>query len=223
MAKRLVKIKIEAINLRFGGASYSQIKERLGVSKSTLSGWLNKYPLPLERIRELRDKSEIRIEKFRNTMRRKRDNRQNTIYLKEKESLLPLSTKELYLSGLFLYWGEGLKATRSTISLSNTNPQMILFYFLWLRKALGVLKVDIRIRLHLYSDMDRDKETNFWSKLLKVPISSFLKPYIKETTLTGLTYKGFGHGTCNVMVNNTSLTEKVLLGIKAISESTPYL
>lgn len=223
MSKHLARIKTEAIKLRLQGMSYSQIKKQLGVSKSTLSDWLRKYPLPLERIRELRDHSEIRIEKFRNTMRKKRENRQNQIFLKEKKHLLPLSMRELYLAGIFLYWGEGLKATRSTISLSNTNPKMILFYFIWLKKALKVPKKDIRIRLHLYSDMDKDKETNFWSKLLKVPLSSFLKPYIKETTLTGLTYKGFGHGTCNVMVNDTSLTEKVLMGIKAISESIPYL
>ncbi len=210
--------KVKAIELRSKGASYSQIKSALGISKSTLSGWLKSYPLSPERIRQLRDLSEQRIENFRNTMRKKREARQNAIYLNEKEYLLPLSKKELYLGGLFLYWGEGLKATKSTISLSNTNPKMILFCLRWFIETLGITKEKVSIRLHLYSDMNKDKETNFWSELLEIPLTRFLKPHIKSSTLSGLTYKSFGHGTCNIMVNNTALTEKVLLGIKAISD-----
>ena len=43
MANRLADTKAEVIKLRLQGASYSQIKKQLGVSKSTLSGWLKKY------------------------------------------------------------------------------------------------------------------------------------------------------------------------------------
>lgn len=218
MSKRLVILKSEAIKLRLQGKSYSQIKKELGISKSTLSGWLKNYPLSPERIKQLRDFSEQRIESFRNTMRKKRETRQDIIYQREKKYLLPFSKKEWYIGGLFLYWGEGLKATRGTFSLSNTNPQMIMFYVNWIITTLNVKKEKISIRLHLYSDMDEVKETNYWSELLKVPTTQFLKPYIKPTTLSGLTYKSFGHGTCNVMVNNTSLTEKILFGIKAISD-----
>jgi len=69
MARRLDKEK--AIKLRLEGQSYSQIKAELGVSKSTLSGWLGDYPLSSERINELRAHSFKRIERYRNTMQRK--------------------------------------------------------------------------------------------------------------------------------------------------------
>ena len=80
MAKN--KLKQKAINLRLSGCSYSQIKDKIGVSKSTLSNWLDKYPLSNERIRELRDNSPKRIENYRNTMRRKRESRLSVIYNK---------------------------------------------------------------------------------------------------------------------------------------------
>ena len=63
----------KALILRKQGKSYSQIKTILKVSKSTLSLWLRDYPLSRQRIRELRDWSEQRIEKCRETKRKKKD------------------------------------------------------------------------------------------------------------------------------------------------------
>lgn len=217
MANRLIKTKLEAIKLRLQGASYSQIKNQLGLSKSTLSGWLKKYPLSPERIKELRDFSEQRIENFRNTMRMKRENRQKLVYQKEKEYLLPLSTKELYVAGLFLYWGEGAKTTPNSTGLSNTNPDIIRFFIFWLNSVLNIPKRKIFVKLHLYHDMDQVQETKFWSRTLNLSAKQFKKPYIKSSTLAGLTYKSFGHGTCNVIVYSQQLTEKIIQGIRAIS------
>lgn len=59
MARKLDKQR--AILLRKRGYSYSQIKNKLGISKSTLSGWLYDIPLSEKRIRELRDLSPQRI------------------------------------------------------------------------------------------------------------------------------------------------------------------
>jgi len=53
MAKRREKDHSDAVALRLAGYSYSQIKDKLKVSKSTLSGWLDKYPLTPQGIKEL--------------------------------------------------------------------------------------------------------------------------------------------------------------------------
>lgn len=218
MVNRLIATKAEVIKLRLQGASYSQIKSQLGVSKSTLSGWLKKYPLSPERIRELRDFSEKRIENFRNTMRIKRETRQNLVYQKEREYLLPLSDKELYVAGLLLYWGEGAKTTPTATSLSNTNPKVVKFYVFWLITIFHIPKEKIFVKLHLYSDMNEKDEIEYWSETLKLPRTQFKKSYIKSSTLAGLTYKSYGHGTCNIIVYSRDLTEKVIQGIKVISD-----
>ncbi len=219
MGKRLIGKKTAAIELRQEGASYSQIKKTTGISKSTLSGWLKDYPLSPQRIKELRDFSSQRIEKFRNTMRIKKETRQALIFQQEEKYLLPFTKKELYLAGLFLYWGEGNKTTPYSTVLSNSNPDMIKFFVLWLTKILKVPKNMLRAKIHIYQDMDELGELNFWSKLTKIPKSNFTRPYVKQTTQAGLTYRGFHHGTCNIIVHNRDITEKVTLGLKAISNN----
>src|SRR3989338_6134106 len=104
------KDREKALQLRKSGWSYAQIKEKLSVSKGTLSVWLRDYPLSRERINELRGKSEKRIERYRDTMRQKKEKRLAQVYRERASAILPLSRRDLYLAGLFLYWGEGSKS-----------------------------------------------------------------------------------------------------------------
>ena len=136
----------------------------------------------------------------------------------ERKTLFPLTKKEHYLAGLFLYWGEGGKTQRFSISLSNTDPRMINFFIDWIEKHFSVSKRKIVARLHLYKDMNIKKEIHYWSKKLKLNKDQFRKPYIKTTTLRGLTYKTLGHGTCNVFLNNRDISEKVFMGMKALAD-----
>ena len=62
----------QAVQLRKRGKSYSQIKRELGLSRSTLSRWLNMMPLTNEQLNNFRS-DEIRIERFRRTMKKKKD------------------------------------------------------------------------------------------------------------------------------------------------------
>ncbi len=218
MAKALIKKRLQAIKLRKKGKSYSQIKKEVKVSKSSLSLWLRRYPLSEIRLRELRDFNEQRIERFRNTMRAKRETRLKEVYQKEQNYLLPLTKKELYIAGLLLYWGEGAKTTPYVASLSNTNPEVVKFFLFWLSSVMHVPGNKIVVRLHIYADMDKRNETNFWSKQLGLPLNQFKPPYVKKTTLRGLTYKGFGHGTCNLIVYGREYIEKIMMGIKVISD-----
>jgi len=217
MSEALIKEKLLALELRKKGMSYSQIKKCIKVSKSSLSLWLHKYPLSKEKIKNLQG-GEKRIERFRKTMRLKRETKLKEIYKKEKKSLLPLSNKEIYLGGLCLYWGEGGKTESGATIISNTRPEMIRFFIYWLAKIIRIPKDKLWIKLHLYSDMNEKKEIQFWCKELGLIKSQFKKSYIKETTLRGLTFKGVGHGTCNIGVWGTDLKNRVMMGIKVIED-----
>lgn len=213
------KDREKAIILRKQGKSYSQIKKALKVSKSTLSLWLRNYPLSKQRIRELRDWNEQRIEKFRETMRRKREKRLKETYKIQKKIILPLNKREFFLAGLFLYWGEGTKCRPAGLSVSNTDPSIIQFFMHWLNKSLHIPKKKIKVYLHLYNDMDINKEIEYWSKLLKIPITQFARPYIKNTSSARINHKGgFGHGTCCMGINSVSFAEQIFMGLKVISD-----
>ncbi len=212
----LLEKKLEAIRMRKEGASYSQIKEKLNVSKSSLSLWLHDMPLPEKRLRELRDWNVVRIERFQNTMRDKRENRWARVRELAAKDIRTLSRREIIIAGLFLYWGEGTKTSVASTSLSNTDPSMIRFFIRWL-ELLGASKSNLRVYIHLYTDMNVQQELRYWSKALNLPLSSFRKPYIKTSNRSGLSYpQKFTHGTCNLIYGNRDMSEYVLMALDHI-------
>lgn len=216
MARR--KDKEKAIQLRLKGMSYSQIKKELGLSKSTLSGWLADHPLSPERIRELRDLNPRRIENFRNTMRKKKEVRLAGVYKIVKKDIGELSKREIFLAGLFLYWGEGYKTAYTTTAIANTDPAMLRFFIKWL-KVINIPIDKVNVRIHIYSDMDGKESVGYWRTQLKLPKDCFSPVYIKKSKLAGLSYKnGFGKGTCNVLVYNRDLNEYVLEALRYFRE-----
>jgi hypothetical protein len=211
--------KAEALALRKQEFSYSQIKQKIGVSKSTLSDWLKDYPLSKERIAELRDHNEQKIERYRETMRKKREERVMQIYKTEKKIILPFNRREIFIFGLGLYWGEGSKSGNARLSISNTDPSIIKFFILWIDKSLNISKEKLKVHLQLYNDMDIEKEICFWEQVTAISKKQFIKPYIKTSSLKAINHKGgFGHGTCNIHIGNARLSEKILTTIKVIAD-----
>jgi len=212
MALRI--LKDEAIKLRKQGKSYSQIKAELGISKSTLSGWLSSMPLSPSAITALQKSSAV-IEKIRQTKLKNRTTRLNGVYDKVSRDLGIITGREQFVAGFFLYWAEGAKTTPYAITLSNTDPEMIVTFIEWLT-LLEVPKDKIIIRLQLYADMDVKKEIIYWVKNTGISIKNFKKPYIKKSNLSDLTYISRGHGTCNAMVYSRDVAEYVHQGLVAL-------
>ena len=102
--------KDKARTLRAQGRSYSEIKELLKVGKGTLSAWLADMPLTPEQMRQVRDFNPRRIERFRETMSKKRNARLEIAYEEAKKDIGKLSRRELLIAGLYLYWGDGNKS-----------------------------------------------------------------------------------------------------------------
>jgi hypothetical protein len=210
--------RTKAIHLRRKGKSYSEIKRIMGVSKSSLSLWLRDIPLTEDQIKKLKGNKDKAIERFIETMKLKREKKLLGYYKRQKKTWLPLSDRELFLAGLFLYWGEGNKASRHTISISNTDPTMLVFSFVWMTKSLSIPKESIKASLQLYSDMDVEEATNYWSHTLGISRGRFNRPYIKKSTRSLIDQKGFGHGTCTLIAQNTVIKENLLMAIKSIAD-----
>jgi len=214
--QRLTKEKEEAIKMRLRGMSYSQIRSKIKVSKSSLSLWLAQYPLSDERIRELRDVNPRRIENYRKTMASKRQARLDVLFQKAQKEIGHISKRDLLILGFALYWSEGAKTKSASLYMANTDPSMLKVYMNWLN-LMKVPKDRLKFKLHIYKDMDERKMINFWAKTLSVKSNQFRKTYIKNSKLTDLTYKnGFGCGTCNIMFDSVEMVSYVLMAIKHI-------
>ena len=143
-----------------------------------------------------------------------------SVYIQQRKSLFPLSPKELLVAGLLLYAGEGAKSRPGEVKLSNTNPAIIRFFLHWLRRACGIPASKLKFKLHLYRDMDIAEEQLFWIHALGINREQLVKPYIKKSAKSRITYRGgFGHGTCNVHLNSVPLFERITMGIKVILDS----
>lgn len=217
-----IQARRKAIELRLQGKTYSDIKKELGLAKSTLSDWLSKYPLTKEQLELLgknrKNKKKVAVEKNRITKQKKREARLRLTYEAEKQRWISLSQRELELAGIFLYWGEGSKSLKGALSLNNTDPKVLKFTLCWLTHALHIPKEKIKAFVHLYNDMNIKQELQFWSQELQLPLTQFSKPYIKESKRIDVDHKGFGHGTCGLIVHNTRLKERVMMAINAVSD-----
>lgn len=208
--------KKTVVELRKQGKSYSDILKIIKVSKSSLSLWLKDVPLTKEQKLGLDDRRKRAVETYRITMKLKHQNKLDSYYNDQVKKLLPLSDKELMVAGLFLYSGEGNKVSRGSLNITNTDPSVIKFALYWITKSLKVDINKIHIKLHLYSDMDINKSTDFWAKELKISKKLFANPYIKKSKRADIDQKGYGHGTCGIWVHNTILKENIMMAIKAI-------
>ncbi len=161
----------------------------------------------------------LAVERYKESMRIRRDERHKEYYISQKRKWLPLSDREEFVAGLFLYWGEGNKVSSNSINITNTDPAVIKYGYYWMNKCLKIPKNKIFILLHLYKDMDIEAETEFWSKELGMDKNQFKRPYIKDSLRTDIDQKGFGHGTCGLWAFKTEIKENILMAIKAISDS----
>lgn len=219
------QLRQKAVSLRINEhLSYSEIRKRLGVPKSTLCYWLKEFPLSKERILELQQqgwkKSEAKIERFRAAMREKREMKDQSVYLKYIKEFDHLPGTCFLISGLMLYLGEGNKSNYSEINIANTDPKIIKFFIKWLEEFLEIPKDKVRVALHLYENMDIEKEKKFWQDTLELSDSQFYKSSVRKLQKASFSYKGsFRHGTCSLYVMGVEKKRELMMAIKAFVDS----
>lgn len=215
------ELREKALELRLDREmSYSAIRKELGVSKSTLSYWLREHPLSEEKILALRraswKKGEVSRERYRNTVRQKREEASLRVYEEERKRLQKLSRDSHYIAGLLLYAAEGEKKNRYRIALANTDSRIILFFKNWMRTFLDIKEGDMRAQLHLYENMDIAKEEDYWLQKLGFKKSQLYKTQVRLLREGSFSYRGgYGHGTCSIEHSKGEKKTKVLMAIKA--------
>jgi len=215
------QLREQAIKLRTEkDFSYSEIRKRLGVPKSTLSYWLREFPLNEKRILELRrqgwKKGEVARERFRATMRKKQKEKCRQVYERYKKKLAKLSEDAFFVAGLMLYLGEGDKSHYAQISLSNTDSKIIKFFIQWLIDFFGVAKKEMKAELHLYENMDIKKEHKFWQKELGFRKNQFYKTQIRKLQKSSFSYKeSYRHGTCQIYFPGVEKKRELMMAIQA--------
>ncbi|MFH1854995.1 MAG: hypothetical protein ABH810_01125 [bacterium] len=215
------QLREQAINLRLKEElSYSEIRKKLGVPKSTLSYWLRDFCLPEGKIKELRErgwkKGEAGRERFRTAMREKRKLEDQKVYDEYRIKFSRVSKDLFFIAGLMLYSAEGKKTSYAGLYLGNTDPKIVNFFVKWMVEFLEVPKEKIKAALHLYENMDIKKEKEFWEKELGFKDDQFYKTQIRKLRKSSFSYKdSYRHGTCSLYVGGVEKRRKVMMAISA--------
>lgn len=178
--------KKEAIKLRKQGLSYSEIREKIPVSKSTLSLWLRKVKLSPSKKARLNSRIGISQPMAAKAHRDERVRRTKEIISKAKSEIGDITNKDLFYLGTALYWAEGSKQKEYNIGqrviFHNADPLMIKIYLKWLFECLNISKekIDFEIYSHDNIRYKEDEVVNYWSKITGFPVSKFGKIYYKR-------------------------------------------
>lgn len=98
-----------------------------------------------------------------------------------------MTNKHLSIAAAMIYACEGTKLRRDlrfknyyiyAIELTNSRPETIKIFSLFLQKILKVPWEKVRGQLFLYPDHDMDELIKFWSKISFIPVTQFQKPIL---------------------------------------------
>lgn len=165
----------EAIRLRKAGYSYSYIKNKIGVSKSTLCAWLSQ--LPYKRNQETIDvinRARLMANEAKRAIKRKSIKDAGELAVKD---IGKFTKRDLFMFGIGLYTGEGSK-TDGLVRVVNSDPKIIKTFILWFKKILNLQNINFSIRIHSYPDNNQKEMITFWMKEIGLPRSAFLKNYV---------------------------------------------
>ncbi len=210
-------LQLKTIELRKLGHSVKELHEEIGVSKSTISRWIQAIPLSQSAQKRLNDKSTKARIKAEETIREK--TKQKNIfannYAEDIVSLHKIDRNTQSIICSMIYFCEGAKSMNN-VTFVNSDPQLIALFLKLLRSSFSVKEEKIRILMQLHDYHDEKKQRSFWSKITAVPTSQFHRSYIKESNHF---FKKEGYQGC-VMVRyyDSSLARKLSAIAKTFME-----
>jgi len=177
---------VQAIKLRQAGKSIRQIAKILSISPSTASKWCKQVKLTDFQKEKLKRGRVIikHLRKLAKLSHLEKVSRVKKLFQEAKKEIKSLSGRELFLTGIALYWAEGFKNIKEgRLGFCNSDPAMIKFMMRWFKKALKAKTEDFVLRAEFNeSHKERTQEIeNYWSKLTALPSTQFNKPFYQHS------------------------------------------
>ena len=126
---------------------------------------------------------------------------------------LTLEQERLRIAGLMLYWAEGAKG-RHSVDLANTDPQVILVFLRFLREICGVAESRLRVYLFIYERQEVEPIRQYWSRLTRIPVAQFQKPYVSKFQQGRTRRRVLENGVIHIRYNDKRLLQQILTWIQ---------
>jgi hypothetical protein len=182
----------------------------VGISHSSASKWVRDIALTSDQRRALDERGE----RGRDIARARKAAAARAIRRSYQDDGRRLARERgpSYVAGCMLYWAEGAKR-RNTLKVTNSDPQLLVFFANFLRRELDVPSTRMRLYCNLFADhLDRQREIeDFWLDRLGLDRSSLRKSVVnvysrhsKRTRIGKLPY-----GTSALVVHSTRLVQTI--------------
>jgi hypothetical protein len=223
--------KEKALKLRLSGKSYREIHLALGVPKSTLSSWLSRIQLSDRVIRSIYAKShkhsmDALLKRNKNQTKIADQKRIETKKAAAQE-IGKIDLVQLKILGSALYWAEGYKRQKirdgrlvnyHAVSLTNSDPDLVKLFLLFLREVCEVPESRIRASVRYFSHQNSNHLLHFWQNVTGLPISNFGQPLLSvNNSSRGIRpYNQLPHGTIQIRVSDTVLFYRIMGWIEGL-------
>ena len=215
MKSKWYLLKGKATRLRKQGNSIKVIEKKLGIPRSTLSGWFKDIELSPNQEEKLFQNWKQALVKARkqsalwhNQQKEQRVEKARVEAAKVLDNLdLPdLHLQELALS--ILYLGEGKKVSDET-SLGSSDPLIVKIFLNLLKRLYKIDLARVRCALFLRADQDTATLKKFWAKQLKLPLETFTRVYKDKRTVGSKTYSHY-KGVCSVGYCDVAIKRRLM-------------
>ncbi len=180
------KEKLKARELRKLGMSIKEIARKLKISAGSVSAWCRDIILTPSQIEDLgRRVTDPYYGKKLDYLERKQKEFQNKLShlrLKGIREIGKLTKREIFLTGVALYWGEGFKKDHQ-VGFATSDKNMAKFFIYWLNRCFDIPTENLILRVTAnIAHKSRIKQIEaYWSAHLEIPRSYFSKPFFQNS------------------------------------------
>ncbi|MFF2638377.1 hypothetical protein ACFVUB_00870 [Streptomyces niveus] len=174
-------LRDRARELRLQGLTYDQIQLELGCSKSSISLWVRDLPKP-ER-RDPTEQAKLAARKRWEHELKIRDGERSRTKATAAAEIGEMTDRELFLTGVALYWAEGTKDKpydrREVVTFINSDPGVITVYLAWL-SLLGVEAERLFYRVSIHESANVKAAEHYWAAHVGVDPSTLQRSTLKK-------------------------------------------
>ncbi len=111
-----------------------------------------------------------------------------------------------------LYWAEGSKE-RNCVALTNSDPELVRFFFRFLKASFEVTDQKVTVRCNLFADhVTRQQEIErYWLDLLGLPQTSLRRSIVNSYSKYSQKKRTnkLPYGTCRLSVHSTAIVQHI--------------
>lgn len=180
-----LKEKEKAIMLRKKGGSIREISKELGVAKSSVSLWVRNISLSIEAQKIIQKKytnGQLKAQIARRSQTTEKLKSASQFAQNVLGKFSPNNSVNQVICAM-LYWCEGTKSINDyEFAFTNSDPDLVCVFLKLFRLSFPIEEQKFRVCVHLHDYHDVNTQLQFWSKVTKIPLSQFIKPYRKPHT-----------------------------------------